>query len=46
MKTGTRDMIVEAIPASVYLTAISEKETPKNGPKNAPRLVNIIPDLL
>jgi hypothetical protein len=38
-------MIVEAIPASVNLTEISENDTPKNVPKNAPREARIIPDL-
>jgi hypothetical protein len=38
-------MIVEAIPASVNLTEISENETPRNGQKNAPIEVRTIPDL-
>jgi hypothetical protein len=46
MNMGTRAIIVDAIPASVYLIAISENETPRNGPKKAPTLVKIMPDLL
>ena len=45
ISTGTRAMIVEATPACVYLTATSENDTPRNGPKNAPRAVAFIPAL-
>ena len=30
INTGTREIIVEVMPVSVYLTEIKEKETPKN----------------
>ena len=42
IKIGTIDIIVDATPVVVYFTDKSEKETPKNGPKNAPMLNRVI----
>lgn len=36
IKTGTVDIIVEAIPAEVYFKDNKQKETPKNEPKIDP----------
>ncbi len=33
------DIMVEAMPVAVYCTARREKETPRKGPKNAPRAI-------
>jgi hypothetical protein len=45
MRTGTKAIIVDAIPDSVYLIEISEKETPRKGPKKAPIVVDNIAGL-
>ena len=42
---GTMDMMVEATPVVVFCMANKEKDTPKNGPKKAPREVSFIADL-
>jgi len=42
IKTGVIDINVAAIPACVCCTASSENETPRNGPKNAPRVIRFI----
>ena len=36
IRTGVIDIMVEAMPASVYLTDSREKEIPRKGPKKAP----------
>ena len=36
ISTGANAMRVAATPASAYLTAINDSETPRNGPKKAP----------
>src|SRR5665647_2404661 len=38
MSTGLIDIMVEAMPASVYLTDSKEKEIPRKGPKKDPRV--------
>ncbi len=46
MITGVVAIIVEAMEVLVYCTAISESDTPTNGPKMAPKKVALIPFLL
>jgi len=49
MRTGTKAMMVDAIPVWVCCTASNEKETPRKGPKTDPnnmffmagRMVNV-----
>ena len=43
MNTGERAISVDAIPALVYLTAISDIETPSAGPKTVMMAVYFIP---
>ena len=43
MKTGVNAMSVEAIPASVYCTAISERDTPMKGPVMVAHTAAFIP---
>ena len=43
IRIGTIAIIVEAIPAEVYFTAIREKDTPRKGPKNDPIVIAFIP---
>ncbi len=42
---GTIAIIVDAIPVEVYFIATRENETPRNGPKNDPVEMAIIPFL-
>lgn len=46
MSTGVSAMMVEAIPDSVYCTAIRDSETPRNGPKIVARVIKLNPFLL
>lgn len=39
---GVSAIKVEAMPASVYYTAMSEKETPRKGPKIVPPVAAVI----
>jgi len=43
IKTGTRDMMVDAIPVSVNFTASRENDTPRKGPKKEPVTMPDIP---
>ena len=45
MKTGVSAIKVEAIPASVYCTAISERDTPMKGPVMVAHTAAFIPFL-
>ena len=45
MMIGVRAIIVEAIPASVYFTAINDKDTPMNGPEMVVPIAANIPFL-
>ena len=46
IKMGTSDMMVAAIPVSVYFTASRENDTPRKGPKKDPVIMPVIPFLL
>lgn len=43
MRTGTNAINVDAIPASVYCTAIKDNETPINGPVRVAPIAAFIP---
>ncbi len=42
IKIGTIDIMVDAMPVVVCWTDSSEKDTPRKGPKKAPRVINSI----
>ena len=45
IRTGVNAMRVDAIPVSVYLTAMSDKETPMTGPNKVVRAAYFMPFL-